>query len=181
MQTKVCWVSWIAIDRCWTDGNTTRTGELRLSNEVEPRLLDSFIARARDLRADLESGLNIDLTSLAQGMGSTLEYMLCELFSRSDPARAFWVDGVILGAPSLSSDRTISAAGYAWVADKRQQWKVPAHVHFSVPESQALRAGFLRIRIGDARLETLAAHQDCCTSTEPGEWLLEFDVALRGN
>ena len=131
--------------------------------------------------AELESGGDVDLTALAEGMGLTLEYMLCDLFSQHDGARAFWVDGVILENPSLNSDRTISAAGYAWCAGNRQQWQVPAHVHFSLSENQDRGIDFLRMRIGDARLGTLAAHRVRRALIEPGEWLLEFEVAPRGS
>jgi hypothetical protein len=78
-------------------------------------------------------------------------------------------------------DRTVSATGYAWCADDRQQWQIPVLIHFSLSENQDGGIKFLRIRIGDARLETLAAHRDRRASIEPGEWLLEFDVAFRGN
>jgi hypothetical protein len=129
------------------------------------------------LVSQLESGDEIDLPALARGMGSTLEYMLCSLFSEHEATRAYWVDGVVLSTPALLPDRSIVARGYAWCAADRVQWQVPAQVSFSLSDRPDRRFEFLRIQIGDAKKATLDAHRTRRPSDFPREWLFEFDVS----
>lgn len=138
----------------------------------ESEELNRFVAQARALVSDLESGREIDRTTLAQGMGSTLEYMLCGLFSADEATRAYWVDGVVLNTPVFLPDSGVVATGYAWCADHRSQWQVPAQIQFSLSD------GFLKIRIGDAKHATLDGHRTNRPADTPREWLMEFDVRL---
>lgn len=148
-----------------------------MHNEVEPRLLDIFATQTRALVSELESGDEIDLTALAQGIGSTLEYMLCSLFSEHEAARAYWVDGVILNTPTLLPRGGIVAVGYAWCADHREQWQVPVQVTFSLSDRPERQVEFLKIRIGDAKHTTLEEHRRRRSTVTPREWLIEFDVS----
>jgi hypothetical protein len=147
-----------------------------LQNDVQPSLLDRFAAQARDLASELESGHEINPNALAQSMGSTLEYILCDLFSEHEDTRAYWVDGVVLRMPKLLADGSIVATGYAWCVEHQVQWQVPAQVNFRLSDGSNRGVEFLKIRIGDAKHATLQGHNTRRPSVEPLEWLFEFDV-----
>ena len=147
-----------------------------MQNLIAPTLFEAFTRHAYRLVAELESGGDIDLTALAQGMGLTLEYMLCELFSADEATSEYWVDGVVL-RPTLLSDGSIIATGYAWCTQGRLQWQVPAQIHFDLSHGPDSGIKLLKICVGDAKHATLKGHHSRRPTDAPREWLLEFNVS----
>jgi hypothetical protein len=137
-------------------------------------LLERFRAEADVLVAQLASGVEVDLTALAQSLGSTVEYILCGLLADHDDTSRYWIDGVVLGTPTCLPDGSVLATGYAWCTEHDVQWQVPAQVHFSLASTPA----FLALRLGDARLRDLKGHRTRRRRLTPREWLLEFHIEL---
>jgi hypothetical protein len=146
-----------------------------LSSAVDPTLLEYLATEARELISALESTDRVDLADLLERVGSTLEYLLTDVFARHERTRAYWIDGVVLSRPTLLADRSVVAFGVAWCADHSTQWPVLTRAQFSLRDAPA-GIGLLELCVGDAKLETLGAHRAQSQPGEPGVWLLGFDV-----
>jgi hypothetical protein len=147
-----------------------------LTTGVDVALFEQFTADARGLFSSLEATDRVDFAELLGRVGSTLEYLLTDVFARHERTRAYWVDGVVLDEPTLRPDRSVLAFGYAWCAGHSAQWQVPMRAQFSLQDAPARGIRSLELCVGDAKLETLGAHRSQSMFGEPGAWLLGFDV-----
>jgi hypothetical protein len=164
--------------KTWVDARGACEGGVwlrtALSSAVDPTLLEYLAIEARELVAALESTDRADLAELLERIGSTLEYLLTDVFARHERTRAFSLDGVVLGRPTLLPDRSVLAFGVAWCADDATRWPMLMRAQFSLLDAPA-GIRLLELCVGDAKLETLGAHRSQSLS-EPGVWLLGFDV-----
>jgi hypothetical protein len=141
---------------------------------VNTELLVRCAQEAASLRDALVNG--DPLGSLSQGIGTTLEHLLCDLFRLDASASRYWVDGVLVDSVTLETGVMV-IRGPAWCADHERQWKVPTEVTFRFAEEADPRSLSMQLLVGNAAFGTLAAHRGRnVVRRAPQEWLLAFEI-----
>ena len=114
--------------------------------------------------------------ALSQGLGTTLEYLLCDVFQLDASATRYWVDGVLIDTATLDSG-VVVLRGCAWCADHKAQWQVPTEVTFWFSDERSPESMSLRLLVGDAAFGTLGEHRARNTVRRaPQAWLHTFEI-----
>jgi hypothetical protein len=145
---------------------------------VEPHVFAKCEVQARSLLATIEAGDKPDLELVSNGLGTDVEWLLCDLFRLDEATSRYWVDGVTIDTATLKPNRILVLTGRAWCADHREQWEVPSEIGCRFSDGLEPTLESLTIRIGNAAVKTLADHRDrsITRTANLSEWLLAFEV-----